>query len=85
MSPKSAPFPCPDLVRQGDLYFCRHYERSPDICKNFEFPEHPACPYGLNELGLSYPEDIEIIQDRIQRGAAIIRELEERRAKAKKM
>lgn len=79
MSPKSAPFQCPDLIQREGMYFCRCYERSPEICRNFGFDDQPACLFGLNELRLSYPEDREIIEERRERGIRIIRELQQKK------
>ena len=33
------------------------------------------CPYGLNELHLSYPEDEAILQDRVETGKRLLEEL----------
>lgn len=72
MSPKSAPFPCPFLVRRGDIYFCGCYDSRPAICRNFNITDREYCPYALNRLRLSYPEDEAILEDRIARAAPII-------------
>ncbi len=78
MSPLSAPFPCPMLIRRGDIYLCRDYEHSPQLCQGFDFEELRYCPYGLNELQLSDPEDRDILKDRVARGARLIAELRQK-------
>lgn len=83
MSPKSAPFPCPDLVRLQGLYFCRYYERSPQICRNFYFDDQLFCPYGLNQLQLTYPEDEVILWERVAKGKQLIITLEEAKKSAR--
>jgi len=79
MSPKSAPFRCPDLVRIEGYYFCRRYESSPELCRRFNFEEFRYCPYGMNELGLSDPDDLEIMQQRAADGDRIIADIQRRR------
>ena len=85
MSPKSAPFPCPDLVCVQGLYFCRCYERRPQICQDFYFDDQLFCPYGLNRLQLAYPDDKAILWERVEKGKQLIIKLQEakkaRRAK----
>ena len=75
MSPRSAPFVCPDLIRRGAYYFCRCYEHSPQLCQKFNFEEFCYCPYGMNELNLSYPKDKEILRERVEQGAYLIAKL----------
>ena len=75
MSPKSAPFRCPDLIRRDGLYFCRAYDRSPELCRRFNHEGFEFCPYGLNELGLSVENDRAELEDRVARGVAIIQTL----------
>ncbi|GAK57694.1 hypothetical protein U27_04661 [Candidatus Vecturithrix granuli] len=79
MSPKSGPFPCPDLIRVQGLYFCRCYERRPDICRNFYFDDLLFCPYGLNQLQLDYPADEAVLWERVERGRQILARLHETR------
>jgi hypothetical protein len=68
MSPISAPEPCPLLIEDEGFVFCGDYERRPDECINHTFHCAQFCPIGLNVLKLAYPEDIERIRDRIERG-----------------
>ncbi len=75
MSPKSAPFRCPDLIQKEGYYFCRCYKQRPQICQDFWFEEFLFCPYGLNKLRLSYPEDKEKLWERKEKGACLINEL----------
>lgn len=78
ISPKSAPFTCPDLVRTGDYYFCKCYAHSPRLCQEFDVIDIEYCPYGLNHLQLSYPEDEAILQERVETGRRLIEELNRR-------
>ncbi len=80
-SPKSAPFPCPYLVRKEGFYFCGIYERRHAICRGFYFDDMDVCPYGLNELHLSYPEDEKIIRERIEKGARLITEWQHKKSR----
>ena len=84
MSPKSAPFRCPDLIRIEQYYFCRNYENSPELCQRFNFEEFRYCPYGMNELQLSDPEDMETLQQRVADGERIITAIRQQRKHKKK-
>lgn len=75
MSPKSAPFPCPDLLERAGYYFCRCYPWRPRICRDFEFPEFPFCPYGMNRLRLAYPEDEAQLKARAAAGQRLLQAL----------
>ncbi len=78
MSPISAPFPCPALIQCGEIYLCRDYEHSPQLCQNFDFEDFRYCPYGLNELQLSETKDRGIIEDRVKRGARLIEKVHQK-------
>lgn len=67
MSPISAPEPCPNLLQNGDFYFCKIYRSRPNRCKSHTFPSR-FCPIGMDILKLSYPEDIEKIRVRLEIG-----------------
>ena len=47
---------------------CGQYERRPDVCIDHMFRGYRFCPIGLDVLGLSYPEDTEMIRIRIDEG-----------------
>ena len=57
MSPKSAPFPCPDIIQDDTFCFCGCYKQRPQSCINHSFPFR-FCPIGVEKLGLQNPQDI---------------------------
>ena len=64
MSPISQPNPCPNLIVNGDFYFCGIYKNRPQECRSHEFYSR-FCPIGLNVLK---PNSIEDIKRRIDDG-----------------
>ena len=83
MSPKSAPFRCPDLIRTGAYYFCKYHAGKPRICREFDFVDALYCPYGMNELRLSYPEDDATLRDRVETGRRLLDNLSQACARKK--
>ncbi|MBD3305991.1 hypothetical protein GF339_06375 [candidate division KSB3 bacterium] len=81
VSPKSAPFPCPDLLRIEDFYFCRCYARRPQICRDFDFEEFVYCPFGMSTFNLFSPEDDVQLKERIEKGVWLLETLRHRRKK----
>ena len=67
MSPLSAPEPCPNIVEDGNFYFCANYTTRPSECETHSFPMR-FCPIGLDILKLEYPRDTEKIRIRIDTG-----------------
>jgi hypothetical protein len=71
MSPLSAPYKCPLLIKEGTYFLCSDYENRPDGCKNHSFDSR-FCPIGLSILK---PSSIEEIRYRIDEGYRMICEL----------
>ena len=57
MSPKSAPNPCPDIIKIENFYFCSCYEDRPVNCVNHDFPSR-YCPIGFTKLNLQNPQEV---------------------------
>ncbi len=71
MSPLSAPNPCPNLIKDGNFYFCGIYKTRPVECKNHEFYSR-FCPIGLDVLKL---RSINEVRERIDDGYIKCKEL----------
>jgi hypothetical protein len=58
------------------------------LCQEFDVVDLEYCPYGLNYLQLSYPEDEAILQERVNTGRRLLDELyqeRDRRREERKM
>lgn len=58
---------CPLVIQYDNYYFCGNYEHRPKECKDHDYPAR-FCPIGLDILKLSYPEDLNKIRERIDKG-----------------
>ncbi len=67
--------PCPNIIQEDSFVLCGEYERRPHECINHTFHGARFCPIGLDVLGLSCPEDVEQIRQRIDEGYEKTKEL----------